>query len=108
MKRAAKYGNGWQPTWITPDEMRDNISTLNGYLLENGRNPEDFIYSVRNRVMIDSSESPECYFNGSIEAISEKVERYKEIGVSHILFDPECEDDDQTFDLIEKLANEFI
>ena len=24
MKRAAKYANGWQPTWITPDEMKNS------------------------------------------------------------------------------------
>ncbi len=110
ISRAAKYATGWQPTWITPSEMKESVRKLKDYLKKYNRDENDFILSVRNRIVPDAYalEYPECYFGGSIRNISELIEQYVDIGVSHILFDPECENDEQTYELIERLASEFI
>lgn len=110
MKRAALYGNGWQPTWITPGEMKNKIEMVEELRTIGKRDNVEFIYSVRNRTSINAEDdkNPDCYFSGSVEEIAEMVNEYKKAGVSHILFDPECDSDEETFQLIEELAGEFI
>ncbi len=90
--------------------MKESVRKLKDYLKKYNRDENDFILSVRNRIVPDAYalEYPECYFGGSIRNISELIEQYVDIGVSHILFDPECENDEQTYELIERLASEFI
>ncbi len=105
MQRAVKYGEGWQPTWVTPDEMDKLTDQMNDFV------DADFVYSVRNRVTISTEKDkslPDCYFNGTVDDIVKIIKDYERAGVSNILFDPETKSDDETFNLIELLSKEVI
>ena len=110
MQRAANFGNAWQPTWITPAEMEEPISYINKLLKTNGKKSDDFIFSVRNRIMIgkDTSDEPECYFKGTIENVINDISKYESVGVSHVVFDPETRSDQETFDMIQNISENII
>lgn len=109
-ERAAAYADAWQPTWITPEEMKGSIEFINNYLLENGLKKDAFTFSVRNRIVIGDKglNEPECYFKGSTRDIIDQVNKYRDIGVSHIVFDPETDSDEETFVMIETISREII
>lgn len=110
MQRAAIYGNAWQPTWITPGEMKKPISYINNLLESYGRESNNFTFSVRNRVMIGkkSSDKPECYFKGTIENVFNDISKYDSVGVSHVVFDPETGSDQETFDMMQNISENII
>lgn len=106
MNRAAKYGSGWQPTWVTHNDMYELIDKMNELI-----DKDDFVYSVRNRVIISSRKDkncPEYYFNGTTKDIIENIKKYERAGVSHILFDPETNSDKETFEMIKTLSHEVL
>ncbi len=120
VKRAAVLGDGWQPTWVTPEDVQRGIAALELFAKENGRELADFTYSVRNRLRILSkkdaesvsvkNESDDTVFSlrGTPSEIREYVHRYKEAGVTHLVFDPAAEDVEEIFYMMEVLANEII
>lgn len=106
IERAVRYGSGWQPTWVTPNEMGQLIDQMNKLV-----DPDNFVYSVRNRVTISDKKDcrhPDCYFNGTPCDIIKIIKDYEREGVSHILFDPETDGDQETFEMIETLSKEVI
>lgn len=43
LRRVARYGDGWQTTWNTPQSFSEHLDTIRGYAAEEGRNlDEDF------------------------------------------------------------------
>ena len=90
--------------------MKESIEFINNYLQENGLRNDTFTFSVRNRIIIGDKglNEPECYFKGSAEDIIDQVNKYRDIGVSHIVFDPETNSDEETFILIERISKEII
>lgn len=109
MERALKYGTGWQPTWVTPAELKSVIADMNSRM--SAEKADNFVYSVRNRTVITPEKDknlPECYFSGTVSDIANSIRDYQESGVGHILFDPETGNDEDTFQLLETISKEII
>jgi alkanesulfonate monooxygenase SsuD/methylene tetrahydromethanopterin reductase-like flavin-dependent oxidoreductase (luciferase family) len=45
-KRAGKYGEGWIPGWLSPQEMKVGCDILSKTALENGRDPKKITIAV--------------------------------------------------------------
>lgn len=74
LRRAARIGDGWIPLGLQPgDEARATLQRLRGYLLEAGRTPESF--------GIDGAARPTM---GDSEAWRQDVERWRDLGATHI------------------------
>ncbi len=119
VERAAVHGDGWQPTGISPRDMQEGIRNLERLARERGRDMEGFVYSTRNRVRIynDPKDVPEpdeingqslFTFMGDIETIAGYVEDYKNIGVTHLVFDPQVDSIEEIFEIIRVLGNEIL
>lgn len=120
IKRAVEYGNGWQPTWVSPQDVKEGISKLKNIAEEKGKDLSSFTYSVRNRLDIVGSDynsvkdrgaevdDPPYLLRGTAPEITEYIRQYKNLGVSHIVLDPACESLDDLFSNMETVSREII
>ncbi len=120
IERAVDQGNGWHPVWLSPDQMEKKIGYLKRIAKEQGRNLDNFVFSIRNRLRIlettevkkpDFSESRGKYtfsFHGTTEEIIHKIRQFESIGVSHIMFDLDVENNKEMFNTIERFANDIM
>ncbi len=109
MKRAVKYGNGWQPYMYTAPQLAESVDKIRGFADETGRELEDdfafttFLYvsmhedveEARNRAIEQLSFRFNMPFEkivdkyctyGPPERIVEDVARYVEAGTNHVIF----------------------
>lgn len=130
MKRAAKYGNGWQPYMYTADLLAESVDKINGFADEIGRElPADFAYTTfmyismhddveeaRNRAIEQLSYRFNMPFEkivdkycayGPPERILETLSEYVDAGANHIIaglvMPPE-----ERMDFTEKFAVEIL
>ena len=120
IKRAVELGDGWQPTWVSSEDVKDGIFKLETMASEMGRDLSNFTYSVRNRLHIvddnyvandgNSSESddPPFLLRGTPSDIAQYIKDYEDLGVSHIVLDPVVENLDDIFSTIEVVSKEII
>lgn len=120
VKRAAVLGDGWHPTWVTPEDVEKGIADLRSIAEENGRDLENFTFSVRNRLKILSvkdtenssvkNENDDTVFSlrGTPSEIREYIGQYKQAGVTHVVFDPAADDVEEIFYIMDVVANEII
>ncbi len=119
IKRAVEYGDGWQPTWVSPEDVKDGISKLEQMAYQKGKDLSNFTYSVRNRLDItniglsrDIEESedndPPFLLRGEVAEITQTIKSYDELGVSHMVLDPVVHSVDDVFKTIEVVSKEVI
>lgn len=120
INRAVSFGDGWQPTWVSPEDVEEGFSKLKNVANEAGRDLNGFICSVRNRLDIvspdhdskkdNSSEGndPPFLLRGTVSEITELVKQYKSIGVSHMVLDPACDSLDDIFETLETVSKKII
>jgi probable F420-dependent oxidoreductase len=118
--RAVELGNGWHPVWLSPDQTEKKMRYLKSIAKEKERNLDDFVFSIRNRLRIlktaelkkpEFTESRGEYtfsFHGTTEEIIHKIKQFESIGVSHIIFDLDVENDDEMFKTIEQFSKDIM
>jgi probable F420-dependent oxidoreductase len=110
IRRAALLGDGWQPTAVSPGDMREGMDEIKRIGAEAGRLLEGFTFSLRNRLGFQApgEGGPAFTLSGSVALIRDYVAEYKADGVSHILFDPDTDDIDEYFGIMETAADKII
>lgn len=117
LRRAALYGDGWQPTGISPGEAAEGIGKIKSIADEAGRDAGGLTFSVRNRVKIhrpgrDTNGEPgnaAVYtMRGTPDEITDYVYQYERRGFSHIVFDPDAEDLQEIFYTMETISEEIM
>jgi hypothetical protein len=100
--------------------MEKKIRYLKRVAKEKGRNLDNFVFSIRNRLRIlkttdakktDLSKWRGKYtfsFHGTLEEIVHKVRQFESIGVSHIIFDLDVKNDNEMFKTIEQFADDIM
>ena len=105
IRRAATLGDGWQPINIEPEEVAAGVAKLRAWA--NGR-PVSVLFHARAEIgeQADPQVTPIC---GSISAIIDRIGRYAEAGVEHMLFDfYTCPTADEIQDQLETIASEVF
>ena len=120
IRRAVELGDGWQPVWLSPEEMERELNYLKSFAKELGREPSTLVFSLRNRLRIpDTGEKQDrkmearerehpFLFYGAPEEIIGYIQRFKDIGVSHILLDVLARSDKEMFDMMERFSHEIM
>jgi probable F420-dependent oxidoreductase len=120
IKRAVELGDGWQPTWVSPEDVKEGISKLETVAAEKGKDLSNFTYSVRNRLHIidadyqanndnnSESDDPPFLLRGTVSEITKSIKDYKKLGVSHIVLDPVVESLDDIFHTMEIVSREIM
>lgn len=91
IERAIKYGNGWQPTAISPGEYSSELQSIKSRIVM-----DNFVLSVRNRIEItnvkNSAKGQAFYtITGTVSEITEEALKFKKLGINQLLFDPAVE-----------------
>ncbi len=73
LRRVALAGDGWQPTFQTPDQVRERLGVLDGFLSEAGRSRRDL------RIMVRPG--------GKVPVTTAMVDAYVELGVDTVILD---------------------
>ena len=116
VRRAALLGDGWQPTAVSPGDVRAGIEEVRKIAAATGRSLDRFTFSLRNRLRFtDGTEAPKpgmgapaFTLTGSVSLVSDYVAEYIEDGVSHILFDPDAGNLDEYYGIMETAAEEIL
>ena len=118
INRAVEYGDGWQPTWVSPEDVEEGILKLQKFVSEQGKDLSDFIYSVRNRLQIidngyldddTATEGDSPYvLRGTILEIVDLIKNYKNLGVSHIVLDPAVNSLEEVFNTMEIVSKNVM
>ena len=112
VERAIKHANGWQPTWVSPEDYKKLRMKLIETASEMNIDTSNFTFSVRNRVSISGGpgdkESNVYMFQGSMDDIRSQVESFVSSGVEYIVFDPETGSDSETLEMVEKLSESVL
>src|SRR3972149_8988147 len=93
IERAVNLGHGWHPVGLTPEEIKEYAIYLNELLAGKGKSPSDFVISLRKNLQIKRASEKEIKnsdkretLRGTPEKIIEGIEKYKNSGVSHLIF----------------------
>ncbi len=113
MRRAARLGDGWIPSLITPDELRAGVQKVQELAAAAGRQvPEDHFGTLISYAITDTDEAAlalaqpyiqsgrvddatmrQCTAFGSVGRLLEKVEEYVKGGASKFILRPLCPPD---------------
>jgi probable F420-dependent oxidoreductase len=91
IRRAAELGDGWQPMYVSVDELNGHAAYLREQLTRYGRRPEDVTLSARVLAPPPSGGSganaEEWELVGDPDECADKLRRYAAAGVEHFLVD---------------------
>jgi probable F420-dependent oxidoreductase len=106
LKRAAALGDGWHGLYLSPDQARAAVATLNEF-----GHADAFEVSMRTMTRvggaIDNAE-PGTVLHGDTAEIVQQIERYAAAGVQHLIIEPVSSDLDDFLDQINRFAHDVI
>lgn len=73
LERAARLGDGWMPTTMSPEKMKPYVEKLSKYLEEAGRNVDDFGLDVRMSVRLQEPDQWDSI-----------IAEYQTLGATHV------------------------
>lgn len=118
--RAVEHGNGWHPVWFGPSDMHQELIYLKNIAKDKDRELENFVFSIRNRLRILKEGQkqtknlerlrgkPTFAFYGTKEEIIEYISEFEKIGVSHIAFDIDVDNDEEMFAMINTFSKHIM
>ncbi len=130
MRRTGRLGDGWMPSFITPDEFRAGVQRVQEVAREAGREvPEDHFGTLINyaiaespdlafamahpylpRGRVDDATMRQCTAFGPVEMLTTKIEEYVKGGGSKFIVRPLCPAErmlDQLAIVADRVAPEF-
>ncbi len=87
MRRAVRFGNGWHPFGLTPDELEPLVEKFHGVVREEGRSLAEIEITLKARLRFGESPDPQPHTSGSPEQVLATVQRYQALGVAHLILD---------------------
>jgi probable F420-dependent oxidoreductase len=106
LKRAAALGDGWHGLYLSPDQARDAVATLNGF-----GHADRFEVSMRTMTRVGDAihdVDSETVLHGDPAAIVPQVERYAAAGVQHLIIEPVASGLDDFLDQITRFALDVV
>lgn len=108
LKRVARYGDGWMPSFITPEEFKEGMQRLAGYTAETGRKVDadeagvlilahvsedaskakEFAERFLKRAPIPAEEFSRRSAIGTVSEVREKVQAYVDAGCEKFVLFP--------------------
>jgi probable F420-dependent oxidoreductase len=106
LKRAAALGDGWHGLYLSPDQARDAVATLNEF-----GHADAFEISMRTMTRVGGAiddAAPETVLHGDPAEVVRQIERYADAGVQHLIIEPVSSDLDDFLDQITRFAHDVI
>ena len=86
-RRLARYGQGWQPHMLSPQQIAEHLPAMRRALERVGRSPDDIETAVSARPQFDSPvtvDGQRLPLTGSTQQVLDDVRAYQEVGVDEI------------------------
>ncbi len=98
LKRAATLADGWQPTGIPFENMKEMVTQLRSMAQNAKRNPAEQKLIVRANlsVMPHPLDKNRLMFTGNLEQIKNDIQTVRGIGADELILDPTFSQDSQT------------
>lgn len=90
-KRAARIGDGWHPTGITPGQLREQVDTIRELARANGRDPDSIEICMRFNVALDDAEITELELRSTVKGgdmvrAIDIAGQFRDAGATHFIF----------------------
>jgi probable F420-dependent oxidoreductase len=112
LRRVVELGDGWHPVGLSPEQLQEGLDYLKSYAREKGRDPVTIEISARLRLSFteDAVAREHNGLVGSAEEIINRIEEYKRLGVSTMLFDASFSflSKDELLALLERVSREVL
>ena len=114
LRRAARLGNGWHPSGVTPQEYAEKKEQISAMAAKAGRDPGELTWSARVEVEAGGGPSSDRSANRAripghdLELTALSVAAYREAGVEHLVLALNTGDVVRIRELMESLASETI
>jgi probable F420-dependent oxidoreductase len=109
-RRVARYGRGWLPLALTPQQVADKLPVLRRVCVEAGRNPDEIEVctsaSIRFSDGSNARGSERQPFSGTPQQIVDDIHRCQEIGVAELRLTTVGADLNEVTQTWERFANE--
>jgi probable F420-dependent oxidoreductase len=87
-RRAGRYGDAWFPYFvrITPAELAARFEYVRKIARESGRSPDELTLTCCLPIELtpDDAQQEENYLKGSVEQVSDRLQMFQKVGVTHI------------------------
>ena len=87
-RRAGRYGDAWFPYFvrITPAELAERFEYVRKIARESGRSPDELTLTCCLPIELtpDDAQQEENYLKGSVEQVTERLQMFQKVGVTHI------------------------
>jgi len=106
LKRTARYGDAWHPVKPSLEQIAKAREDLGRYLDEAGREPDALEYAIKLPLVFNAELSGESPTHGTASDIISALERYREAGADHFVFDLVPETLQTTLDTMDRFVEE--
>jgi len=106
LKRTARYGDAWHPVKPSLEQIAKAREDLGRYLDEAGREPDALEYAIKLPLVFNAELSGESPTHGTTSDIISALERYREAGADHFVFDLVPETLQTTLDTMDRFVEE--
>ena len=87
-RRAGRFGDAWFPYFvrITPAELAARFEYVRKIARESGRSPDELTLTCCLPIELtpDDAQQEENYLKGSVEQVTERLQMFQKVGVTHI------------------------
>jgi probable F420-dependent oxidoreductase len=87
LRRAARFGDGWHPFALTPEDLGHVMPQFHAAVREAGRALAEIEISLKVRLRFGEGPDPQPPLHGSPEQILATLQQYQELGVQHLVLD---------------------
>ena len=109
MIRAVKYGNGWHPIGLSPDQLKIRLETINEMLYKEGRDSKGFRISLRTELAItDTNDESSSNTSGPVDKLIEIISEYERLGVEEMVFSISTDDVPYIHGVIDRFTEEIL
>lgn len=112
-RRTARVGDGWQPTAITPEQLKAQLAEVRALTAAEGRDPAAIECCMRFNITLDGVEVTETELRstvkgGDTQRIIDVAKAFAEAGATHFIYAINGHDPDLLDDTVDSLASDLL
>ncbi|HKT71896.1 MAG TPA: TIGR03619 family F420-dependent LLM class oxidoreductase [Steroidobacteraceae bacterium] len=112
-RRVARFGDGWHPTALTPDELRQRVTEIRALTRSAGRAPESIDICMRFNLALDDVELTPTELRSTVRGedtrrIIEVAEAFADAGATHFIYALNSHEPDRLVATVTSLARDLL
>ncbi len=107
MRRAVRFGDGWHPFALPPQELEPVVARFRTLMQQAGRPLDEIEISLRVKLRFGDGPDPQPPLHGSPAQIIDTVTQYEALGVQHLVIDAVPETIEHALVTFERIMREI-